>query len=111
MIIVASFFLAFGGSRKQHGIGGHSASCLVLNGLWGTPLCFAYTQQGFLIVMIDLDVPAPQLSLYHLFNGRVRIGADDVGRFSIQPRTVFAEFVFCRHYDQPLIGLMFPGSS
>ena len=89
---------------QQHGVRGDDQRGRGVDRVWMAHLLFAQPQRRFLVAEVHLDVPAPDIGLDDLFHGRLRIGADDVGGFSIKDFGILIQAISQRRdHDQAQI--------
>ena len=87
------------GCQEKHGVGGHGESRGVLHGCLGTNLCLANSHELFFITEIDLDVPSPDICLDDLLERESRVGAQQIGGFSVQESAFFSKAIAKRSDD------------
>lgn len=64
---------------------------LTVDSLWITGLCLSHTNDAFFVVVVDLDLPAIDVSLNKGFQVKVWIGADEESGFAVEEFRSFAQ--------------------
>src|SRR5438034_1911439 len=88
--------------QQQHAIGSYRQSRMTWYRLLAAHLRLPYTQDVFLIAMIDLDLPSIKAGLNKQLDGSLQVGCQKVSRLAIVRARVLGQLVRNRRdHDQP----------
>lgn len=85
--------------QKKHRIGRHEESRNAFDGKVVADLGLSDADDLFFISKIDFDAEPPHVCLQDLFSRKIRVRANEEGRFSIQKAGAFAKSVGKRSHD------------
>ncbi len=92
--------------QQEHRVAGHRQGRLALHRARSADLRLADADDLLLVAMIHFDVPAPQVILNELIERQVGIGADQIGRLSIDQLAALARALAERGDDRHAQGLV-----
>ena len=81
------------GGQQQEAVGSDLELGLAIDGSRGARLCLGYPYDAFLVVVIDLDLPAIDVNLHDRLQVQVWISANEESRFAIEEFGAFAQAI------------------
>jgi hypothetical protein len=96
------------GSQLKVGVGGGDERGDQRHGCFRPDVGFSHAEDGFFVAEVNLDSPAPEVGLEEFFERRV--GADQIGRLSVEDVGLFGEAILQRG-DDDKAKVLFSGAS